>query len=79
MDEKKLEEPGTASGLFNNGQEKQPRFTDDASVVHDGMRVHPQPTSDPLDPLNWSTVRKHSVLTIVCLLYFLFTYITTTT
>ncbi|KAH8427263.1 putative MFS transporter [Aspergillus melleus] len=43
------------------------------------VKIHPQPTSDPLDPLNWSWVRKHSILGIVMLKYFLFTYITTTT
>ncbi|PLB44313.1 putative MFS transporter [Aspergillus steynii IBT 23096] len=41
--------------------------------------IHPQRTSDPLDPLNWSWMRKHSILGIVMLKYFLFTYITTTT
>jgi hypothetical protein len=36
-------------------------------VTRDGIRVHPQPTTDPLDPLNWSFVQKHSVLAIVML------------
>ena len=31
----------------------------------DGIRLHPQPTADPLDPLNWSSWRKHSILGIV--------------
>ncbi|KAK0391419.1 hypothetical protein NLU13_0919 [Sarocladium strictum] len=45
-----------------------------------GLRLHPQPVvSDPLDPLNWSTFQKHSILAIVMALYFMFTYITTTT
>jgi len=80
MDEKKIiEEAGLRGGTFGGEQEKQAGAAEDAIVVHNGMRVHPQPTSDPLDPLNWSTVRKHSILTVVCLLYFLFTYITTTT
>ena len=30
-----------------------------------GIRLHPQPTTDPLDPLNWSKARKHSMLAIV--------------
>jgi hypothetical protein len=32
----------------------------------DGFKLHPQPVqSDPLDPLNWSFTRKHSILAIV--------------
>lgn len=27
--------------------------------------IHPQPTSDPLDPLNWSAFQKNSILGIV--------------
>lgn len=34
-------------------------------VTRDGIRVHPQPTSDPLDPLNWTSFQKHSILAIV--------------
>jgi hypothetical protein len=80
MDGKKIiEEAGLRGSTFGGEQEKGASAADDAIVVRNGMRVHPQPTSDPLDPLNWSTVRKHSILTVVCLLYFLFTYITTTT
>ncbi|KIX04437.1 uncharacterized protein Z518_05305 [Rhinocladiella mackenziei CBS 650.93] len=48
-------------------------------ITRDGFRVHPQPTSDPLDPLNWSSFQKHSILAIVMFKYFMFTYITTTT
>ncbi|KAI9661360.1 MAG: hypothetical protein M1831_003093 [Alyxoria varia] len=44
-----------------------------------GIRLHPQPTTDPLDPLNWSKTRKHSMLAIVMSLYFLFTFLTTAT
>ncbi|KAF1991444.1 MFS transporter [Aulographum hederae CBS 113979] len=47
--------------------------------MKDGFKLHPQPTSDPLDPLNWSSGRKHGILAIVMALYFMFTYITTTT
>ncbi|KAL4988720.1 major facilitator superfamily domain-containing protein [Aspergillus falconensis] len=36
-------------------------------VEQNGLRVHPQPTSDPLDPLNWSRVQKHTILGIVML------------
>ncbi|OJI95949.1 hypothetical protein ASPVEDRAFT_145481 [Aspergillus versicolor CBS 583.65] len=48
-------------------------------VERNGIRVHPQPTADPLDPLNWSRLQKHTILGIVMFKYFLFTYLTTTT
>jgi MFS family permease len=51
----------------------------DNVVTRDGFRLHPQPTTDPLDPLNWSSFQKHTILGIVMFLYFMFTYITTTT
>lgn len=35
------------------------------SVDKHGMKLHPQPTNDPLDPLNWSKTRKHSILAVV--------------
>lgn len=38
---------------------------EEIGVSKDGMRVHPQPTADPLDPLNWSSLKKHTVLAIV--------------
>ncbi|KAL8949561.1 MAG: hypothetical protein Q9222_004335 [Ikaeria aurantiellina] len=50
-----------------------------AEILKDGIRVHPEPTADPLDPLNWSSLKKHTILAIVMYLYFMFTYITTTT
>jgi hypothetical protein len=36
-----------------------------AAVNKNGIRLHPQPTADPLDPLNWSGLRKHVILSIV--------------
>ncbi|KAI4180247.1 MAG: hypothetical protein L6R41_007355 [Letrouitia leprolyta] len=51
----------------------------EVGVVKDGLKVYPQPTADPLDPLNWSFLKKHGILAIVMYLYFMFTYITTTT
>ncbi|KAF9245123.1 hypothetical protein DTO027I6_9190 [Penicillium roqueforti] len=50
-----------------------------AAVDKNGIRLHPQPTSDPLDPLNWSSLQKNGILSIVMFKYFLFTYLTTTT
>ena len=31
----------------------------------DGIVLHPQPVDDPMDPLNWSTFHKHTILAIV--------------
>ncbi|KAL2865160.1 putative MFS transporter [Aspergillus lucknowensis] len=61
-----------------NVQEKSLAVTVDP-VEHHGIRVHPQPTSDPLDPLNWTRLQKHTILGIVMFKYFLFTYLTSTT
>lgn len=38
-------------------------------IANAGTKQHPQPTSDPLDPLNWSKFRKNSILAIVMLKY----------
>ncbi|KAL8765451.1 MAG: hypothetical protein Q9209_007478 [Squamulea sp. 1 TL-2023] len=51
----------------------------DIGIFKEGLRVFPEPTTDPLDPLNWPRWRKHTILAIVMYLYFMFTYITTTT
>lgn len=37
------------------------------ALMKDGLKLHPQPTADPLDPLNWATWRKHVILAIVML------------
>lgn len=37
----------------------------DTTVEKNGIKLHPQPTSDPLDPLNWSRLQKHTILGIV--------------
>jgi MFS family permease len=42
-----------------------------------GSALIPPPTSDPLDPLNWSKSQKYICISIVCFFYFLFTYQTT--
>lgn len=52
-----LDEKSTPIGIV-----EQP---DGLAILKDGMRLHPQPTSDPLDPLNWSSLKKHTVLAIV--------------
>ena len=38
---------------------------EDVGISKHGMRVHPQPSADPLDPLNWSKFKKHTILAIV--------------
>lgn len=38
-----------------------------ATLTKGGLIVHPQPTADPLDPLNWSKWKKHAILGIVML------------
>lgn len=35
------------------------------ALSKDGLIVHPQPTADPLDPLNWSSLKKNTILGIV--------------
>lgn len=37
----------------------------------------PQPTNDPLDPLNWSALRKYSIVGVVCFGYFMMIYAVT--
>ncbi|KAL8687747.1 MAG: hypothetical protein Q9218_006171 [Villophora microphyllina] len=78
------EKLGGAPADFDRLDEKafvtpEPGQLDEVGVSKDGMRLHPQPTADPLDPLNWSGFKKHTILAIVMYLYFMFTYITTTT
>lgn len=41
----------------------------DVSLRQDGDTIHPQRTPDPLDPLNWSRLQKHTILSIVMLKY----------
>jgi hypothetical protein len=39
------------------------------AVGQNGIRLHPQPTADSLDPLNWSRLQKHTILSIVMFKY----------
>lgn len=64
------EKSGNAPLKFDRLDEKafvatEPSNVDGAAISKDGMRVHPQPTADPLDPLNWSSFKKHTILAIV--------------
>ncbi|KAK5077894.1 hypothetical protein LTR51_000076 [Lithohypha guttulata] len=65
MDEKKLDDKRL--------DEEQGQAVAQTTILSHGLPVFPQPTADPLDPLNWSSVHKNSILAIVCLKYFLFT------
>ncbi|KAI4180612.1 MAG: hypothetical protein LQ346_006953 [Caloplaca aetnensis] len=75
------EKPKGASAQFDEKAAIDPEIgqAEDIGISKDGLKVHPQPTADPLDPLNWSSFKKNSILAIVMYLYFMFTYITTTT
>ncbi len=37
----------------------------DLAASENALKLHPQPTADPLDPLNWTSFRKHTILAIV--------------
>lgn len=41
------------------------------AINKEGTKLHPQPTSDALDPLNWSNFQKHVILAIVMFKYVL--------
>lgn len=61
------EQDGEQKNKRNTGVESEVSY--DLAVSKDGVRLHPQPTPDPRDPLNWSTVRKNTVLGIVMFKY----------
>ena len=46
-----------------------PEAREAATITQDGVKLHPQPTADPLDPLNWSPWRKNTILGIVMFKY----------
>ncbi|SMR62884.1 unnamed protein product [Zymoseptoria tritici ST99CH_3D1] len=55
-------------------------ITAEVLLDKNGFRLFPIPVQgDVLDPLYWSWFQKHTILSIVMALYFMFTYITTTT
>jgi hypothetical protein len=46
------------------------QVTDELVLSKDGLPLFPQPVlSDDLDPLNWSSAQKHTILAIVMSLY----------
>lgn len=51
---------------YNAGNEKGVSIQHaEHNISKDGVRLHPQPTADPFDPLNWSSFSKHIILAIV--------------
>ena len=59
-------EDGTNGTLNEKGSaERSESQAYEVGVLKDGVRTHPQPTADPLDPLNWSSAKKHTILAIV--------------
>lgn len=65
-----------SSDQLPDSTEKGAQLVGDTTVNKSGIKVHPQPTSDPLDPLNWSSLQKHVILAIVMLKYAVCNYIT---
>jgi hypothetical protein len=71
MDEKKGKETPSDHTDINTVNEKCPPSLPDSNntVEGDGVKIHPQPTTDFRDPLNWSSGQKHTILGIVMLKY----------
>lgn len=60
------------TGVSEKNETETPAFSAGAGaessgtiVVKAGVTLHPQPTADPLDPLNWPWLKKHTILAIV--------------
>lgn len=79
MDEKRIDPDNEPTQNEKTNLEKGDLQPTENFVTRNGFKLHPQPTTDPLDPLNWTSLRKHVILGIVMFKYFMFTYITTTT
>jgi hypothetical protein len=73
MDEKQIYKSceghgtGNTTDVMSTSIENGIQLVRDEAVDKHGIRLHPQPTSDPLDPLNWSSLQKHGILSIVML------------
>lgn len=65
------EKSSQTSGLFKSKDETSTPIEGIQIACHavdkNGIKLHPQPTSDPLDPLNWSNLQKHTILSAVML------------
>ncbi|KAA8908822.1 major facilitator superfamily domain-containing protein [Sphaerosporella brunnea] len=71
----KTEDVSASLPVFEQGK----GYVREYAPAKDGIELHPKPTIDPLDPLNFSKAQKLTCLSIVMALYFLFTWITTVT
>jgi len=73
MDEKQIQKSfqghttGNSTDAIETPIGSGPQVVSDGIVDKNGIRLHPQPTSDPLDPLNWSGLQKHGIISIVML------------
>ena len=65
--------PEKGSNVITAGEEQEPSTpTQSEKHYHNGTEeLHPQPSSDPNDPLNWSVVKKHLFLFIIAITAFL--------
>jgi len=64
--------PSSKPELHDSVHVTQGTITDELVLGKDGFALFPQPVlSDDLDPLNWSSVQKHTILAIVMALYVL--------
>jgi len=68
MSEKNAEPINEKNGLHQDGPEESGEGYE-SNILRDGVKLHPQPTADPLDPLNWTSFRKHTILAIVMFKY----------
>ena len=71
MDDKKVSHDGQAPDLTVDPEKGDTVLTTTGlpTVTKEGLTVHPQPTADLLDPLNWSWTKKHTILAIVMFKY----------
>jgi len=71
-----LSEKGRSQGVEDGGQTTGSEDRSDGAdngprLDHDGLPLSPQPSSDPMDPLNWSKRVKLMVLAEISVLSFL--------
>lgn len=59
-----------------------PKYEEEGNIQNvrldpSGLPLEPPPTRDALDPLNWSSITKATIIFIVVYFYFMFTYMVT--
>jgi hypothetical protein len=62
--ESKIDEKSVPPG-YTKEEKGEETGNDLTLILKDGFRLQPQPTSDPLDPLNWTAFQKNTLLAIV--------------